>query len=71
MTEDIFNNADINNLLKEINSIDLSVVKRELMIIVESSQTILKVRQDEIRQKITSYQNELGRLAGKTSELKT
>lgn len=72
VTEDIFNNADINNLLKEINSIDLSVVKRELMIIdPESSQTILKVRQDEIRQKITSYQNELGEdLPEKASELK-
>ena len=59
VSEDIFNNADINSLLKEINSIDLSVVKRELMIIdPESSQTILKVRQNEIRTQMMDCHDE-------------
>ena len=59
VSEDIFNNADINSLLKEINSIDLSVVKRELMIIdPESSRTILKVRQNEIRTQMMDCHDE-------------
>src|SRR5690554_3287893 len=59
VSEDIFNNADINSLLKEINSIDLSVVKREIMIIdPESSRTILKVRQNEIRTQMMDCHDE-------------